>query len=132
MDYNSGTVTLLNTDLINTGQISVEYDVHDVFSNATKNVLGFRAEVPLFDEEAIQRGDIGITAMNYSASLPTLKTMQGEEPFSNWIIGADGGYKFDAPFLTDALNATPFLNLKDKSSLNGQRLFLIGGVSRIL
>ena len=118
VDYNSGTVTLLNTDLINTGQISVEYDVHDVFSNATKNVLGFRAEVPLFDEEAIQKGDIGITAMNYSASLPTLKTMQGEEPFSNWIFGADGSYRFDAPFLTDALNATPFLNLKDKSSLN--------------
>ncbi len=118
VDYNSGTVTILNTDLINTGQINVEYDVHDVFSNATKNVLGFRAEVPLFDDQAIQRGDIGITAMNYSASLPTLKTTQGEEPFSNWIIGADGSYKLDAPFLTDAMNATPFLNLKDKSSLS--------------
>ncbi len=118
VDYNSGTVTILNSDLINTGQVNVEYDVHDVFSNATKNVLGFRAEVPLFDEEAVQQGDIGITAMNYSASLPTLKTRQGEEPFSNWILGADGGYKFDAPFLTDAMNALPLFNLKDKSSLN--------------
>ncbi len=117
VDYNSGTVTILNSDLINTGQINVEYDVHDVFSNATKNVLGMRAEVPLFDDQAIQKGDIGITALNYSASLPTLKTRQGEEPFSNWIIGADGSYKFDAPFLTDALNAMPIFNLKDKSSL---------------
>ncbi len=118
VDYNSGTVTILNTDLINTGQINVEYDVHDVFSNATKNVLGMRAEVPLFDDLDVQKGDIGITALNYSASLPTLKTTQGEEPFSNWIVGADGSYKFDAPFLTDAMNATPFLNLKDKSSLD--------------
>ncbi len=118
VDYNSGTVTILNTDLINTGQINVEYDVHDVFSNATKNVFAMRAEVPLFSDDAVQKGDIGITAMNYSASLPTLKTTQGEEPFSNWIFGADGGYKFDMPFLTDAMNATPFLNLKDKSSLN--------------
>ncbi len=117
VDYNSGTVTILNTDLINTGQINVEYDVHDVFTNATKNVLAMRAEVPLFDETLTPKGVIGVTAMNYSMSLPTLKTRQGEEPLSNWILGADGGYDFNAPFMTDALNALPFFNLKDKSDL---------------
>ncbi len=118
VDYNSGTVTILNTDLINTGQVNVEYDVHDVFTNATKNVLAMRAEVPLFDDAAVRKGDIGITAMNYSASLPTLKTRQGEEPYNNWILGADGSYQFETPFLTDALNALPIFNLKDKSELS--------------
>jgi len=120
VDYNSGTVTILNTDLLNTGQINVEYDVHDIFTNATKNILAMRAEVPLFDDEGNNKGAIGTTFMNYSMSLPTLKTRQGEEPLSNWVIGMDGGYKFDAPFLTDALNALPIFNLKDKSELDAK------------
>ncbi len=118
VDYNSGTVTILRSDLINTGAINVEYDVHDIFTNATKNILGLRAEVPLFDAGANPRGVIGTTLMNYSMHLPTLKTRQGEEPLSNWIWGADGSYKFDAPFVTDALNVLPFFNLKDKSELS--------------
>ena len=117
VDYNSGTVTILNPDLINTGQVNVEYDTHDIFTNATKNVLGARAEVPLFDETLKPKGVIGITAMNYSMTLPTLKTRQGEEPLSNWIIGADGSYDFNTPFVTDALNFLPVFNLKDKSDL---------------
>ena len=113
VDYNSGTVTILRTDLINTGAINVEYDVHDIFTNATKNVLGLRAEIPIPDH-----GVIGTTFMNYSMSLPTLKTRQGEEPMSNWIWGIDGSYKLDAPGITDALNALPFFNLKDKSEFS--------------
>ena len=113
VDYNSGTVSILKPDLINTGQINVEYDVHDIFTNATKNVLGFRAEVPLAD-----KGVIGTTLMNYSMHLPTLKTRQGEEPLSNWIWGVDGSYKFDTPFITDALNFLPVFNLKDKSEFS--------------
>ncbi len=113
VDYNSGTVTILKPDLVQTGQINVEYDVHDIFTNATKNVLGLRAEMPLAD-----KGVIGTTLMNYSMHLPTLKTRQGEEPLSNWIWGVDGSYKVDAPFLTDALNFLPIFNLKDKSELS--------------
>ncbi|HWF43572.1 MAG TPA: cell surface protein SprA [Candidatus Kapabacteria bacterium] len=113
VDYASGTVTILNTDLLSTGTINVEYDVHDIFSNATKNILGFRAEVPILDH-----GVIGTTFMNYSMSLPTLKTRQGEEPMSNWIWGIDGSYKVDAPGITDVLNALPFFNLKDKSEFS--------------
>ncbi|HEY3875692.1 MAG TPA: cell surface protein SprA, partial [Candidatus Kapabacteria bacterium] len=117
VDYNSGTVTILNPDLINTGQVNIEYDVNDIFTNATKNVLGVRAEVPLFDETLKPKGVIGLTAMNYSASLPTLKTRPGEEPISNWILGTDGSYDFNTPFVTDALNFLPMFNLKEKSDL---------------
>jgi len=113
VDYNSGTVTILNTDLLNTGAINVEYDVHDIFTNATKNILALRAEVPILDH-----GVIGTTLMNYSMSLPTLKTRQGEEPMSNWVWGVDGSYKFETPWITDALNALPVFNLKDKSELS--------------
>src|SRR5207237_760652 len=117
VDYNSGTVTILDPTILNSGQIQIEYDVHDIFTNATKNVLGFRAEVPFIDANNVTRGTIGTTFMNYSMHLPTLKTRQGEEPLSNWIWGFDGGYKFDLPAVTDALNALPFFNLKDKSEL---------------
>ncbi|HET6401051.1 MAG TPA: cell surface protein SprA [Candidatus Kapabacteria bacterium] len=118
VDYNSGTVTILNPSLLNTGQINVEYDVHDIFTNATKNILAMRAEVPLFDELGHAKGAIATTLMNYSMSLPTLKTRQGEEPLSNWVWGADGSYNFDAPYLTDAMNALPMFDLKGPSSLD--------------
>ena len=118
VDYNSGTVTILNPDLLNTGQINVEYDVHDIFTNATKNILAMRAELPLYDEGANLKGEIATTLMNYSMSLPTLKTHQGEEPLSNWVWGMDGNYNFDAPFITDALNALPIFNLSGKSSFD--------------
>lgn len=118
VDYNSGTVTILNPSLLNTGQINVEYDVHDIFTNATKNILALRAEVPLFDQVGHAKGAIATTLMNYSMSLPTLKTRQGEEPMSNWVWGADGSYNFDAPYITDALNALPMFDLKGPSSLD--------------
>ncbi len=119
VDYASGTVTILNPDYVSgASSLNVEYDVHDIFTNATKNVLGFRAEVPMLDAANQVRGVIGTTFMNYSMHLPTLKTRQGEEPLSNWIWGFDGGYKFDMPMITDALNALPIFNLKDKSELN--------------
>ncbi len=118
VDYNSGTVTILNPDLLNTGQINVEYDVHDIFTNATKNILAMRAELPIFDQSANQKGEIATTLMNYSMSLPTLKTHQGEEPISNWVWGMDGGYDLDAPWLTNVMDALPFFNLSGKSYLN--------------
>jgi hypothetical protein len=113
VDVNGGTVTLLRPDLATAGQVSVDYDVHDIFTTSTKNLLGFRAEVPILDH-----GLIGMTLMNYSLHMPSIKTRQGEEPISNWILGADAGYKFNAPWLTGALNALPIFNLKDKSEIS--------------
>jgi hypothetical protein len=113
VDVNGGTLTLLNPSLATAGQIQVDYDVHDIFTTATKNLLGFRGEVPILDH-----GLIGMTLMNYSLHEPSIKTRPGEEPFSNWILGADAGYKFNTPWITDAMNALPIFNLKDKSEIN--------------
>jgi len=55
--------------------------------------------------------------MNYSLKLPTIKTRQGEEPLSNWVLGADASYKVPFQGLTNALNFLPIFNLKDKSEI---------------
>lgn len=112
VDYNSGTVTLLKPDLISTGQVSVDYETHDIFTTSTKTVLGFRTEVPILD-----RGLFGVSLMNFSMRLPSLKTRQGEEPLSNWIAGIDASYNLETPFVTTALNYLPFFNLREKSHL---------------
>lgn len=112
VDYNSGTVTLLNPGLASTGQISIDYETHDIFTTSTKTVLGLRTELPMADN-----GLLGFSLMNFSMTLPSLKTRQGEEPLSNWIAGVDASYNLDVPFVTDALNYLPFFNLRDKSSL---------------
>jgi hypothetical protein len=113
VDYNSGTITMLKPDLLSTGQLNVDYETHDIFTNATKSVLGLRGEIPLSD-----KGLVGLTFMNYSMKLPSIKTRQGEEPLSNWILGFDGSYKFNAPAVTDLLNYLPIFNLKEKSELS--------------
>ncbi|HYM19837.1 MAG TPA: cell surface protein SprA [Candidatus Kapabacteria bacterium] len=113
VDVNSGTLTLLNPDLASSGQISVEYDTHDIFTTSTKTLVGLRAEFPILDH-----GLIGFSLMNYSMHLPTIKTRQGEEPLSNWILGTDESYKITIPALTNWLNAIPIFNLRDKSELN--------------
>ncbi|MDP4219779.1 MAG: cell surface protein SprA, partial [Bacteroidota bacterium] len=113
VDVNGGTITLLKPDLATAGAINVDYDVHDIFTTSTKNLFGLRGEVPILDH-----GLIGMTLMNYSLHMPSIKTRQGEEPLSNWILGADAGYKFSLPWLTNALNALPIFNLKDKSEFN--------------
>ncbi|HET9135432.1 MAG TPA: cell surface protein SprA, partial [Candidatus Kapabacteria bacterium] len=113
VDINSGTVTLLKPDLATAGQISVDYDTHDIFTTSTKTLVGLRAELPLGDQ-----GLFGTTLMNYSMHLPTIKTRQGEEPLSNWILGGDLSYKVPTPFLTNWMNALPIFNLHDKSDIN--------------
>ncbi len=113
VDVNGGTITLLKPDLATAGQISVDYDVHDIFTTSTKNLLGLRGEIPILDH-----GLLGMTLMNFSLHQPSIKTRQGEEPLSNWIIGADAGYKFNAQWLTSAMNALPIFNLKDKSDVS--------------
>jgi hypothetical protein len=115
VDYNSGTVQILRPDLVSTGNVNIDYETHDIFTNATKSVLGLRGDIPILD-----RGLIGFTFMNYSLQLPSLKTRQGEEPLSNWIAGFDASYTVPAPFITDALNALPFFNLKEKSQLTAK------------
>lgn len=112
VDYNSGTVTMLRPDLAGTGQVSIDYETHDIFTTSTKSVIGFRTEVPVLD-----KGLFGFSMMNYSMTLPSLKTRQGEEPLSNWIMGFDAGYNVDAPFITDFLNYMPWFNLREKSTL---------------
>ncbi|MEI8133665.1 MAG: cell surface protein SprA [bacterium] len=113
VDINGGSLTLLKPDLATAGQIQVDYDVHDIFTTSTKNLLGFRGEVPILDH-----GLIGLSLLNYSLHMPSIKTRQGEEPISNWILGADASYKLNLPWLTSAMNALPIFNLKDKSELN--------------
>lgn len=112
VDINSGTVTLLKPDLANAGAVNVEFDQHDFFTTSTKTLLGLRGDIPILD-----KGLIGFSLLNYSLRLPTIKTRQGEEPLSNWVLGGDASYKFSVPALTSALNFLPIFNLKDKSEI---------------
>lgn len=113
VDINSGTVTLLKPDLATAGQINVEFDQHDFFTTSTKTLVGLRGDLPILD-----RGLLGFSLLNYSMRLPTIKTRQGDEPFSNWVAGADASYKIPLQGLTNALNALPIFNLKDKSEIS--------------
>ncbi len=115
VDINGGTVTLLRPDIASLGPINVDYDQHDFFTTNTKTLLGLRAELPI-----LNRGGLGFSLMNYSMSVQSLKTRQGEEPFSNWVMGADATYSFPTNSITNALNALPIFNLKDKSEITAK------------
>lgn len=112
VDINNGTVQLLKPDLATAGAVNVEFDQHDFFTTSTKTLLGLRGDLPLGE-----RGLFGFSMLNYSLKLPTIKTRQGEEPLSNWVLGTDASYKVPFQGLTNALNWLPIFNLKDKSEI---------------
>jgi hypothetical protein len=120
VDINSGTVTLLRPDIASLGQISVDYDQHDFFTTNTKTLLGLRAELPI-----LNRGGLGFSLMNYSMNVQSLKTRQGEEPYSNWVVGADASYSFPTNSITNWLNALPIFNLKDRSEISAKLDFAL-------
>jgi hypothetical protein len=120
VDINSGTVTLLRPDIASLGAISVDYDQHDFFTTNTKTLLGLRAELPI-----LNRGGLGFSLMSYSMGVQSLKTRQGEEPFWNWVLGADATYSVPTNSLTNMLNALPFFNLKDKSEITAKLDFAL-------
>ena len=113
VDYNLGRVKILNDGILASGQpIKVSLGSNSLFNVQTKTLMGSR-----FDYRVSEDLNIGGTVLNLTERPLTRKINIGDEPISNTVVGIDGSYQTEAPFLTRAVDLLPFYSTKQKSTL---------------
>jgi cell surface protein SprA len=130
VDYNLGTVTIINSALIESQTpIKVSLENNQFFGFQTKTLTGTHLDYRVSDNF-----NIGATILHLTERPYTQKVNYGEEPISNTIWGLNTSYKTQSQALTNIIDKIPFLNTKTPSTLSffGEFADLIPGHSKAI
>ena len=130
VDYNMGTVTIINGALIDSQTpIQVSLENNQFFGFQTKTLVGTH-----LDYKASDNFDIGATILHLTERPYTQKVNYGEEPISNTVWGLNTSYKSESRLLTKLIDKIPLLNTKTPSSFSffGEFANLIPGHSKAI
>ena len=128
VDYMMGTVTILNQSILESGtNVDVKLENQNMFSMQRKSLTGVHMEYA-FSKDLV----IGGTLMHLKERPLTTKVNTGMEPLNNTIWGLNGSWKKEFMWLTNALNAIPWVNATQPSSIqvNAEFAHLIPGHTR--
>ncbi len=123
IDYSTGELLIRNNAALAPGaQLKITYESNDLFTLASKTLLGARAEFQ-FNKTSY----LGFTLINLKQQTLNDKVRIGEEPTNNTMIGFDAATNFKLNFLTKLVNKIPGYNTKEESSvnLNGEVAFML-------
>lgn len=113
VDYNMGQVTILDQSILNSNTpIRVSVESNSMFSVMSKTMFGSHLEY-----EINKDFHVGGTILNLTERPLTQKVNQGEEPISNTIWGVNTDYKTESQYLTKLVDMIPFIDTKEKSSI---------------
>ena len=130
VDYNMGTVRIINSALIESQTpIQVSLESNQFFGFQTKTLVGTH-----LDYKVSNNFDIGGTLLHLTERPYTQKVNYGEEPISNTIWGLNTSYKAESQFLTKVIDKIPLLDTKTPSAISffGEFANLIPGHSRAI
>ncbi|MBY0434156.1 MAG: cell surface protein SprA, partial [Cyclobacteriaceae bacterium] len=130
VDYTFGKVTILNEGILSSGKdISVTYEQQDPFAFQTRSLLGTRLDYKLNDDV-----NIGSTLLYYNERPLITRNLIGTEPARNLQYGVDLNMKKNSRMLTKIVDALPFLQTKETSTvtLNAEYAQLLPGTSNIV
>jgi cell surface protein SprA len=130
VDYNMGTVTIINSALIESQTpIQVSLENNQFFGFQTKTLIGTHLDYRISD-----KFNIGGTILHLTERPYTQKVNYGEEPISNTVWGLNTSYKSDSRLLTKLIDKIPLLNTKAPSSFSffGEFANLIPGHSKAI
>ncbi|NNE29834.1 MAG: cell surface protein SprA, partial [Saprospiraceae bacterium] len=130
VDYNIGKVRILNDAYLNSGTpVNVNFEDNSLFTFQQKTLLGLRA-----DYEFNKNLTVGGTYMHLFERPFTQKVNIGDDPISNRMVGLDVNYSNEAPWLTKAVDAIPFISTKEESSMTfaAEAAFLKPGHARAI
>mgnify|MGYP001157354789 FL=1 len=128
VDYMLGRVTIIDEGILNSGiPIKIKLENNAMFGIQDKTLIGFHA-----DYEINRDFIIGGTLLKLSEAPYVNKINAGDEPISNTIIGLDGTYQSESPFITKMVDMIPFIETKAKSRIiaSGEIATLIPGHHR--
>jgi cell surface protein SprA len=130
VDYNMGTVRIINSALIESQTpIQVSLESNQFFGFQTKTLVGTH-----LDYRISNNFDIGGTLLHLTERPYTQKVNYGEEPISNTIWGLNTSYKAESQFLTKVIDKLPLLDTKTPSAISffGEFANLIPGHSKAI
>jgi len=130
VDYTFGKVTILNEGILNSGKdIQITYEQQDPFAFQTRSLLGTRFDYKLSDDI-----NIGSTFLYYNERPLITRNAVGNEPARNLQYGLDFNIKRNSRFLTKMVDALPFLQTKETSSVtfNAEFAQLLPGTSNVI
>ncbi len=130
VDYGTGKVRILNDAILSSGvPVNVSFEDNTLFGFQSKTMMGLRA-----DYEIDPNFTIGGTFLQLFERPFTFKVNMGDDPISNKIYGLDLNISREAPWLTKAVDALPFLSTKAPSniSLMAEAAYLNPGHSRAI
>lgn len=114
VDYTFGKVTILNEGILSSGKnISITYEQQDPFSFQTRSLLGTRFDYKLSDDV-----NIGSTVLYYNERPLITRNAIGSEPARNLQYGLDLNVRKNSRLLTKMVDALPFLQTKEVSTIN--------------
>lgn len=128
IDYGLGKLKILNTGILNSGiPINVQYEDNATFGFQQQNFMGAR-----LDYFVNNKLTIGGTYMRLTERPFTQKTIVGEDPIKNTVLGLDANYQGEAPGLTRMLDKLPLYSTTAPSliTLTGEVAGLFPGHSK--
>jgi cell surface protein SprA len=130
VDYTLGRVKIINPGLMTSGvPIKVSLESNALFNQQTKRMVGTHLDYK-FSKDFV----MGATLMNLTERPFTQKINVGDEPISNTMIGLDGSFKKEAPFITRLVDKIPLINTKAPSnvSITAEYAQIIPGHNRVI
>jgi cell surface protein SprA len=116
-----GQLRIINESVMNSGRdIEVCYEQPDLFQNQIRRMLGTRLEYTVNPNFKI--GATGMSLRETPAGFIS-RTAIGNEPIDNSMIGVDIKYRSDSRWLTRMVDALPFLQTKEPSSVQFEAEF---------
>lgn len=128
VDYMVGNIVITNRQYLAAGQeIRIEYESNQFLQIQQTTFTGVRAQYNFSDNIRVGGTYFRLNERPIQDKIPI-----GDEPINNTIIGFDARARFDAPWLTRALNALPLLQTRANSSIDitGEWAQLRPGVSQ--
>ena len=114
VDYSSGTVTILNQNIIDAGtNVQVSLESNTLFNMQRKTMLGLN-----WMYEYSNDLKFGGTLMSLSEKPLTSKVDMGSEPLQNFLWGANISWKRQSQWLTNMIDKLPFISCTAPSSIN--------------
>ena len=127
VDYNLGKVIIIDEGILISGkQINISYEKADLFNFQTRSLMGTRLDYR-FNEDM----NLGGTLLYLNERPLITRISVGSEPVRNVKWGLDFNYRKESRFLTELVDALPFISTKEPSNVvfNAEFAQLLPGTS---
>ena len=129
VDYNNGSVKVINQAIINSGvPVNVQYENNASYGTQQRGFMGLRLDY-LAKNTAEESFSLGATLERLNERPFFTKTNYNEDPIRNTMYGVDANYRSQWPGLTRLLNKLPYYSSKEVSTISavGEAAFLKPG-----